>query len=252
MKDFSFQGKVWLADRSPTGKPLALRWVDDAAELQIKLNADKSERTESYTGNRLTKAVLSKSKKASLSLKLNAATKENLALALYGTAAVVTTGTVTAEVFPTGLMVGDTVKLDHSKVSSVVLTDSAGTPATLTSGTDYSLESDGAPGLVNILNLGATPYTQPFKAAYSYAAGVDVAMFTQQAPEKYLVMDGINTVSGERVVARLYLVRFDPASQLDLINSDFSDLSLTGDVLYDELNAIDPTLGGFGKLELPS
>lgn len=248
MKDFSFQGKVWLATRGTNGKPLALRWVDDASELQVKLTADKSERTESYSGNRLTSAVVQKGNKATFSLKLNAFLPENLALGLFGTPVTVSTGTVTAESFPLALENGDTIALAHSKVSSVVVTDSAGTPATLTPGTDYSLENTGASGLLNILNVGS--YTQPFKAAYSFAGGIDVAMFTQPAPERYLILDGINTVSGERVVVRLYRCHFDPSSQLDLISADFGELPLTGDVLFDSINAADATLGGFGKIEL--
>lgn len=248
MKDFSFQGKIWLGERLANGKPGALRWVDDAAKVQLKLTQDKSERTENFSGLRLTSAVLSKAGKAEFSITLNAASADNLALATYGSKAAVTGGTVTGEVLPQDLATGDVVALDHRNISALALTDSTGTPVTLTAGTNYDVESaDG--GLVAIK---ATTGTQPYKAAYTYGDGVNVAMFTQPAPERYLLLDGIDTVSNERVLVRLYRCRFDPASQLDLINDDFGTLELGGSVLYDTVNAGDAALGGFGRIELPS
>lgn len=250
MKDFSFQGKIWLGERLSNGKPGALRWVDDAGTLQIKLTSDKSERTESWSGNRLTSATLNKANKAEFSLSLNAFSADNLVLGTFGTKAVIAGGSASAEALPTGLAVGDVVALDHRNISALVLTDSGGTPATLTAGTDYDIESASG-GLVVIKSLGGTPYTQPFKAAYTYGDGVNVTMFSQGAPERYLMLDGINTVSNERVVVRLYRAKFDPVSQLDLISDDFGKLDLAGGVLFDSTNAADAALGGFGRIELP-
>jgi hypothetical protein len=250
MKDFSFQGKVYLGMRGADGKPQALRWVDDSSQLQVKLSTDTEERQESYSGNRLTSVRLQKAKKAEFTLVLNAFSKQNLALGLYGSALDVATGTATAEAFPTGLAVGDVVALDHRDVSTVVITDSTATPKTLVEGTDYSIES--APGgLVKLLALGSPAYTQPFKAAYSYAASVRLPMFTAGIPERYLVFDGINTVDNSRVRVRLYRAVFDPADTLDMITDALSSLSLKGSVLFDSVNVADANLGGFGRIELP-
>ncbi|MCO1336804.1 hypothetical protein MO867_20975, partial [Microbulbifer sp. OS29] len=65
-------------------------------------------------------------------------------------------------------------------------------------------------------------------------------------------LDGVNTVdgSGERVRGRLYKCKFNPVSQLDLINSSFGELALTGTALFDALSDPDEALGGFGRIEL--
>jgi hypothetical protein len=248
MKDFSFQGKVYLGLRGSNGKPLALAWVDDASQLQVKLTNDIEERQESYSGNRLPSVRMPKAKKAEFSLTLNAFSKMNLATALSSTPVDVATGSVTGEVFPSGLAVGDVVALDHRDISALAVTDSNATPATLTLGTNYSLES-GPGGLVKLLNLGA--YTQPFKGAYTYADSVRLPMFTAGQIERYLLLDGINTVSNERVRVRLYRCSFDPVPQLDLITDALSSLQLGGGVLYDSTNAADANLGGFGRIEMP-
>ncbi|AGG89929.1 hypothetical protein [Rhodanobacter denitrificans] len=250
MRDFSFQGKVYLGNRDAvTGKSQALRWVDDAAELQVKLSVDTEERTESYSGNKLTSVRLQKAKKAEFSLKLNAFSKLNLALGLATTPIDVTTGTVTAEPLPTGLVAGDVVQLDKRDVSSVVVSDSAVTPATLIAGTDYVVDS-AANGIVKILNVGS--YTQPFKAAYSNAAAIRLPMFTAGVQERFLVLDGINTVDNSRVRVSLYRCSFDPISQLDMITDSLSSLDLSGAVLFDTINAADANMGGFGRIDLPA
>jgi hypothetical protein len=248
MKDFSFQGKVYLGTRLSGGKPGALIDVGDAPDCKVSLSVDSESRKESRSGQRLESAKLITGKSASLALTLNYFSAENLALGLYGTKQTVSGSTVSAESFPTGLVVGEAVVLEHGNVSSLVITDSAGTPATLTAGTDYVLDN-AANGVVIIKNLGS--YTQPFKAAYAYGDSVDVTMFTADPPQRYFLLDGINTITNERVKVRLYKVQLDPTSELSLINSSFGQLTLAGSVLYDDEAILDADLGPFGKIELP-
>jgi len=91
-----------------------------------------------------------------------------------------------------------------------------------------------------------------FNAAMPSTASSDVTMFTVAPPERYLFLDGINTVDNSPVRLRLYRVKFDPAATIPLINEGFGALELSGAVLYDSEAAADATLGGFGKIELPT
>lgn len=251
IQDYSFQGKVYLGERDANGNPQSLVWVGDASVAQVALATDVSERQESFSGNRLTSARLQKSKKATFNLTLNYFSPQNLALALYGNQISVATGTVTAESFPATLAQGDFVALEHRDVSALVITDSAAsTPKTLVEGTDYTLDSAPA-GIVKIIG-DPSGFTQPLKAAYTYAAAVNVPLFVTGIPERYLVLDGINTLDNSRVKARLYRCVFDPAKQLDLISADLASFELSGSVLYDALHASDSNMGGFGRIELPS
>lgn len=245
MSLFSFQGKIYIAERQPDGSCGVLRWPFNVPALSIKMGTTTKEHKESYSGQRLTDARLITEVKCEISIDLEDFDPANLAMALYGSAATVATGTVTAETLPT-VAVGDIVKLAHIGVSAVVIEDSAGTPATLVAGTDYDIES--APGgLAKILNIGT--YVQPLKAAYSYAAANNVAMFTQQPTNKYLIGDLINTVDGTRTLVRLYQVRFDPMADLAVIGDDFNKMTLAGSCLADPINGQDATLGYFGRIE---
>ncbi|MBS0212309.1 MAG: hypothetical protein JSR26_03895 [Proteobacteria bacterium] len=245
MSLFSFQGKIYIADRQNDGSCGPLRWAFNVPALQLKLSATTKEHKESFSGLRLTDARLITEQKCEVTMDLEDFNKDNLAMALYGAASAVVAGTVTGEALPT-VVAGDIVKLAHVGTSALVVTDSAGTPATLVAGTDYSIES-AAGGLVKFLNLGS--YVQPFNAAYSYGAASNVAMFAQQPVNKYLVGDLINTVDGSRVSVRLYQVRFDPMAQLDVIGDDFNKMQLAGSCLADLVNGQDASLGYFGRIE---
>ena len=139
----SFQGRVFLGKRDVAGLPIEVRSPGNVAELKLSLKTDVLEHYESQTGQRSLDHRMVKQKSATVNLTIEEFTKENLALALYGNHVTGTSGTVTAEtlggVTP---VVGDRYFLAHPKVSSLVIVDSAGTPATLTAGTHYSADVD--------------------------------------------------------------------------------------------------------------
>jgi hypothetical protein len=251
MQDFSFQGKVFLGERLSTGKPGAMRWVNDAALLSIKASQGEEKQKESYSGLRQTSATISKDLEVSFDLTLTHGQAKNLALGLYGEVKTVAGGSVTAEEFPNPVAIGDIIALERGNISALVVTDSNGTPATLVLDTDYALD-DANYGRLSMLDLAA--YTQPFKAAYDFAGNTDVTMFTQAAPVRYLIMDGFNTVDGstDLLRVRMYRLKFNPVSQVDLINESFGDIKLSGTALLDTAAALDPALGGYGRMELLS
>ena len=249
MKDFSFNGKFFLGERRSNGKPGKMRWTDDASTLNIQLTVDKEERQESWSGQRLTSVTIPKAKKARFTLALNAMSAANLALAVQSEAQAIATGSVTGEPLPAALVAGDIVLLDHPRISAVALTDSATpTPAALVLGTNYRIESP-AGGLIEILDPGAL--VQPFSAAYTHDAYVNLAMFKLANVERYGMLDGINTVDDERVRVDVYRMKFDPVSDLALITDSLGNLNLSGDILFDAVNFQNANLGGFARVALP-
>jgi|SRR5579883_1312107 len=242
---FSLQGKCYLGVRNAQGQPASMIFLDNAPSLKLALTSTVKEHQESMTGQRIVDDRLIVGKKCDLTLELDKWNPQNLALALYGASNVVAGGSATGEAFPPMLNAGDYVRLNNPNVSALAITDStAGTPKTVAAA-DYALTSANA-GVVQMINV--TPYVQPFKAAYTYAGQTDINMFTQPAPEKFLLFDGINTINNAPVVVELYRVRFDPLKELDLIIDDYAKMQLTGSALYDPLNASNGVLGGFGRI----
>lgn len=247
MSLFSFQGRVYAGERLPNGKLSKPIWLGNVPTMTLQLATETTNKTESFSGNRLQYGRLQRGKTATLNLTFDELLPANLALALWATQLDVVGASVTGESLPTGLAVGDHVKLDHPFVSAVALTDSAGTPASLTLNTHYEVVSANA-GLIKMLNLAS--FTQPFVAAYSYAARDSFTLFTAAPPERYIMLDGVDTETNEAVIVTLYRCRFDPVSDMGLIHDEYGQFPLTGSVLFDTVNAANANLGGFGRLDL--
>ncbi|MCU4601860.1 phage tail tube protein [Acinetobacter ursingii] len=246
MKDFAFQGKIYLGE-NVNGKPRNLKWVGDQSSLNFALAIEKEERKENWSGTKGTSVINIQSKAVNPELVLRYLTPDNILLGVHGKLNKVAAGTVTGEVLPADLVAGELVKLDKGGISNLVLTDSTATPETLTEGTDYKVESLYS-GLIEIFNVTA-PLTQPFKAAYSHGGTTNVSMLTSSPPVRYLYMEAINTIDGRRALVHLYKVQFDPMSQLPLTSQTLSEFTLSGATLIDAVNTLDDDFGGFGRIE---
>lgn len=247
MSYFSGQGRVYLADRDANGNPLDLRWVGNVPDLKISLKVDKKSHKESHSGQRLTDFELVTGKEGELSCTLEDFSKDNLKLVVYGAHASVTSGSVTNEAFAAGVVAGSMRLLANQFVSSVVITDSSGTPKTLDTAQYKVHASQGAVEFLDITTDG--PYVQPFKAAYTKGAAVRTAMFKTAQPQLWLRFDGINTADqNKRVIVDLYKVSIDPTKDLSLIGDDLQKFELSGMVLADTSKEPDGELGQFGRI----
>jgi len=242
------QGRIYLAERNATtGVPGEFRWVGDVSAFSIKLAVEKVEHKESYSGQKGLVRSFPVGKSATIDMTLHQVDTDNLAFTLNGTSTSTASGTVSAESLPDALVVGSQVSLANPGVSSVVITDSTGTPLTLVAGTDYAVDADF--GRITILNLGS--YLQPFKAAYSYADRKSVGMFTTGQKNFALRYEGVNLAEGNApVIADLYKLAPDPLAELALITTgtDVAGLQITGGVLLDSSKSASGALGQFGAI----
>lgn len=242
----SFQGRVYLGARNLSGQPINVRSPGNVADLSLSLKTDVIEHYESQSGQRAVDLRLVKQKSASVTLTIEEFTKENLALALYGNHVTDTGASVTGEqVGGAAPVVGDRYFLAHPKVSAVTIVDSAGTPATLAAGTNYTLDPDF--GAVEFLDT--TSFTAPFNVSYTYGGVTEIGIFTQPLPERFLRLEGVNTAADNaRVLIELYRVAFDPLKKFDIISSDLNKFELEGSLLADSSKPYDSVLGQFGRI----
>ena len=241
----SLQGTINLATRntaSSPARPGAFRHVGTADSCEMELSVETVTQNESYTGQRLQVGELTLGKSGTLNLTLKDWSIENIALALYGEKITVNSGIATDEKLPDGLVVGDRIKLAHPFIADVELKAINGT--TLVLGTDYELESAHA-GLIKLLTAAALTAT----VDYSYAKTDSLGIFTRQPPERWFMLDGINTDrDDEHVIVELFRVKFNPVSNLTLLhNEGYGELQLTGTVLADMSQSKDGSLGYFGS-----
>lgn len=248
---FAGQGKVFAASRDANGNALAHSFAGNISALGIKFNIDVQETHESTSGGRVQDGRFEKFKKAQLSMTFTDFSKDVLAILYRGNVSTVTSGTVTAETLPQAA-VGNLLALKQANVSSVVITDSTATPKTLVQDTHYRVNSD-KHGSIEILDLTSSPgpFTQPFKAAYSYGGATVINMLTQPQIERWLRFEGLNTANANApVLIDLYRVVLDPTDNLDLIMDDTGAYTVNGAALYDASKVSDTVLGQFGSARL--
>jgi hypothetical protein len=241
----SFQGRVFLGKRDALGNPIEVRSPGNVAELKLSLKTDVLEHYESQTGQRTLDHRMVKQKSATVNLTIEEFTKDNLALALYGNHTLTSGSTVTDEPLTNPVTIGDRYFLAHPKVSALVVKDSAGTPATLVDGTNYTVDLDF--GALQFLNVAG--FTQPFKASYAFGAITEIGIFTQPLPERFLRLEGLNTAQGNaKVLVELYRVAFDPLKEISFISDEYNKFEMEGSLLADATKPFDAVLGQFGRI----
>lgn len=180
-----------------------------------------------------------------LSLVLNEPVLANLKHILRADTYTQAASAITGEnLIATGIVANDVLYTKFPIGSLSAVKDSAGSPATLTNGTHYSVV-DASYGKIKFLNV--TGFTQPFKVDYTPVAhsGVRTLM---QSPSYYRVrIDGINLVDSLKFICEFYKVRLSPATEFPLIGTDFAQYTLEGAALLDSNKTSDAILGSYGR-----
>jgi hypothetical protein len=243
---FSLQGVIKAAIMA-NGKPGKLLDLGYVPEATLALAQQTETKSESRTGQRLQVGEMVTGRTGTLSGIFDSWDPRNLALGLHSTPLDIAAGSVTGEEFPTGLVAGDEIALDEAFAEDLVLTDSAGTPATV--GVDKYELIGHSTNQVRLLDVAG--FTQPFVAAYDYGAATNLAIFSQPAPERWIIFDGINTETNEPVLIDLYRGKFAPFANIGLIHAGYGNLPFTASLLADVSKAADAQLGMFGRIRTP-
>lgn len=250
---FSGQGDILIAKRDANGNPGSFFMIGNAPKVELSLNVERRKHKESRTGGRTIDKVQTVTKGGELNITFEDIRKDNIALLLQGSKVALASGNYSGsnfDTFPSGLAVGSIVKTAKPNISSLVIKDSAGMPATLVAGTDYE-ELSTKHGIIRIKSLGeGAAYTQPFKAQYSYAQTDTVTALTANDDDEYYVyFAGINTegVPDQQIGLDIYRVVFDPTQLIALINDEQGSFDCKGEVLKDLTREADANFGGFAR-----
>ncbi len=243
-------GRMWLSDRnSTTGKPGNFVEMPDTVDLELNLETSDVE-------------FVSKAEPiASLDLSIPYMIKGNgkmtvasslgrvIANALYGTETAVAGGVFTDQEFPSGISEGDILPIpgDRTHISSLVLTDSAMSPATLTLDTDYFLEDIDA-GLVRFGDI--STFTEPILASGEETAGSGVGVFQQRVVEKYLRFKGFNIADEDAIkVIDFYRIQMSPTASWKVLGDGgtVQQWEMAFKLLKDSMKPRDATFGQFAR-----
>lgn len=233
---FSGQGALLLAERNPTtGAALGFRAVGNVSALTLGVETTTFEHKESCSGVRGIDLEIVQEINVTASFTLESLSKENLALALYGTSSAVAGASATDEQLP--LYHDKWMPLANIKVSSVVVGDDAVPTTTYVEGTDYVLNAEA--GTIMALSTGAITDAQVVFVDYTYAGHDAVeAVESGTPPERWARFEGLNTADTNKpVVIDFYKLSVQPLAELALITDEISQMEVEAKVLSDALRS---------------
>jgi|SRR5882724_1060583 len=252
----SGQGLVYQAQRDAAGNFLDFKALGNVPQFELQLAVTTVEHKESTSGFRVVDLRLVTEKKAELTMNVQEFLATNYALLMHGNVNSLGAGSVSSEQIgggiTTGFAIGQSYGLKNVDITSLILTDSAGSPVTLALGTDYTVNL--RYGLITLVNNWSA-FTGPIKAAYTKTTGQkSVDILTTPPPQRWLRFLAVNTAaintdgSYKRFVLDLYNVTFDPAAALALIGDTVADGQLKGSALVDPFKSFTAAGGAIGQL----
>ena len=175
---------------------------------------------------------MAQSKGVSLEIQLRTLSDSNLALLLGGSwTETAAAGAVSNWVAPTGLLVGQVIKLPARNVSAVVVEDSTGSPKTLPT---QQYELDAVAGTIKLLDITTGgPYVQPFKVDYTPGAVKTLGALKATDTEYHVQLSGSNAYDGARGIFEGFKFRFAAEGEADWISEEFGTWTLRGSLLLD-------------------
>lgn len=246
------QGRVYINTRDSNGNPAgAWEWLGDIPSFEFGQAPDELKVKENYTGNRGNALTLITGLDTTFTMNVRNLSPKIAALLLSGTSVDVNSGNVTNEAFRNPVAVGEVDMLaKNGAISSLVITDSAGSPGTATLNTHYT--HDGY-GLITWLSLGA--FTQPFKAAYSFAAHKKAYVQNAAIANRIIRIRGLNTArktagsNYARFTLTLYNCSLKPGEAIQFIQPDnIAEIALAGSFDIDPLKTSSSTSSQYGEL----
>ena len=243
-------GRVFISARDSSGNPSNFIELEDVDAMDISLTVDYIEHINKSTAIAQKDLKVARMLSGTGKITMSSHDAATLAKNLYANVETVSGGSFSATTLDkTTVVVGDILPLPGGKtqVSSLVMTDSTGSPVTLTLDTHYSIV-DADAGLIKILSL--STLTQPLKAAGTEAAGKALGLLTTRTPDQYLRFAGINIANDDApCVVDLYRISIDPAANWTLLNDGNTpnQYEINFEMLRDPEQAYDATYGQFGK-----
>lgn len=227
MSGFLGSGRIYV-DRKVGGVFKGLKYIGNATKFEIKERSDKKERVSKDRANygSALNTVFVK-KPAEVNISLDDLDKDNLALVFLGdTSTVSVTGATVTDEAVTAYQ-GLIFKTAKRKISSVVLTNSAGT-TTYVLNTDYEIV-DADLGLIKIIGNTITD-AQSLKIDYTYGSMTSnkVAGGTNSNIIVKILFDGVNQADQSKAVVNVFEGVLSPTSGVDFLADDFTQLDLAG------------------------
>lgn len=223
---FKFAGNVQVRNRRESGS--GFYDIGNTTALKTNQSSETKERVsrrkETY-GQALD--TLKTPKPVEISLELDTFDKDNLAAAMMGASAVIPAVTVTDEVVVIGKR-GQGYKLANGNIDPATVSVKKADDDSNVAAAQYSVTD--APGLIALAAAAPLPDGVKLKVSYkTRAAGgykIDAAAVSELEWE--IIVDGLNTVTGEKGILRIPCAKLATDGDFDWFKEDFNTASFKG------------------------
>lgn len=220
-KYFSGQGVLMLAEKDATsGEPKGFIPIGNVPELTLGISVTKYEHKESQSGARGVDFEQAQEVGLSATFTIEHFSRENVALAGYGTSSLVAQGnTVAANGLP--CFHDRWTALPHVKISNLVV-KSGDDVTTYSDNTDYVYNPDA--GSILILSTGAIPDDDVINCTYDHEEQDAIeGLVSSSAPLRWARFEGLNTADMDKpVIVNLFKLSIQPLAELALIQDEIA------------------------------
>jgi len=226
-KHFAGKGAVYVAPRDANNQPAGYGFIGNASTVNMTANVDIKKKLDHVSGNNGTAASWISNVSYALTLSLDSIKPEHLATSLHGVVTAKAAGSVTDEA-ATGYA-DKFISLEHTNVSAVVVTGSAGTP-TYVEDTDYIVHADA--GLIEIVDGGGIADATDLLNDYGYGDQHHIKIDPNNN-EIFMMFAGINNADNNKQTrCEMYKVKLTPGA-LNMISDDGEPIQITGELIQD-------------------
>jgi hypothetical protein len=232
MSYFIGRGKVYFSTRSVTGKPDGFLYLGHCPRFMI--NPSKAF-TRFATGTSLTTVVpkiVPAGELPTFDMDIDEFTQDNMHLLTGGKRTDVEAGTVVGELLTAKK--GAFIPTAHMHLISLTI-------AAYTEGSDYTVDLEA--GGIHIPSTSSIANGASVSVNYSFNGYQKVGMQTSALPMYWVRLNGSNLVDDTPVVVDIFKARINPPGQLQLVGDDFSSITVSGNMYYDELQSDTETDG---------
>lgn len=215
------------------GAAAALQTIGGLSELTLGIEEDVMKQQDFNRAGGGTRAQVNRIKAVTMKAKLQDLNPVNLARAVFGSTSAVVSGTETDE--DVIAYRGGLIRLAHLNPNTVVLKNGA---TTVAPAGNFEVRPE---GLFVYDDAAGIADGDDLTVSYSHSGYDVIEALTQAAPTLEMLYAGVNEAgSGDTSTVELFRVRTGALKNWGLINNDFSELEVEGEVL------VDPTKTGAG------
>ncbi|MGI4991067.1 hypothetical protein ACRXCV_00425 (plasmid) [Halobacteriovorax sp. GFR7] len=230
---YSGQGICLMGVRDgATGKPMGMVPIGNVPELTISIEQTTEEHKESWSGQRAVDVVLATETTVTVAITFESFDPDMLALGLLGT--VTNNAAATETDLEVKVYLDKWTYLDHVSVSNLSFKDAVDAALTLTEGVDVEINAEGGAIMIKTGNDDGIVDGDTIKVTYDYDTQYDLQALTTAAPERYFILDGLNTQDSNKPVRlEIFRLQTQPFTGLGFINDGIAQASVSATALAD-------------------